>query len=140
MFRSVISVISGLAAWTVLWLSGNAALAAAMPEQFRADGTSDSLGILAMILALSLICSLIGGYTTAMFAKRDPMKHVWALAVLQLIIGILVQIQYLDVIPMAYHLAFLSLLIPGILAGGRLQVTRVARIGLVGEASTLDQS
>ena len=130
MFRSVIAVLSGFAAWTMLFLSGNAAVTAAMPEQFRADGTTDQPGILTLILLLSLISSVVAGYLTAMVAKREPMKHVWILGVLQLVIGILVQIQYLNIMPMWYHGVFLTLLIPGILAGGKLQTNRLARTGL----------
>ena len=50
MLRSILSVVLGVVTWTVLWLSTNAALAAALPEgTFREDGTTDSVGVLLAI-------------------------------------------------------------------------------------------
>ncbi len=128
MLRSVLSVIAGSAIWTVLWLTSNQAILAALPGYFRPDGTTDSTGVLLLILVLSVIYSVIAGFVTAAVAARSEMRHALALGILQLIFGIIAQSQFWDVMPLWYHLIFLALLIPGNLAGGKLRLTRKLKV------------
>ena len=129
MLRSVLSVAAGTIIWTVLWLSTNAALAAALPEGiFREDGTTDSAGVLLVILAASVLFSVVAGYATATLARSAEIKHALALGVLQLAIGVFVQLQYWDVMPLWYHVSFLGLLLPGNVFGGRLRLQRKLRV------------
>lgn len=128
MLRSVLSVIAGSAIWTVLWLTSNQAILAALPGYFRPDGTTDSTGVLFLILVLSVIYSVIAGFVTAAVAARSEMRHALALGILQLIFGIIAQSQFWDVMPLWYHLIFLALLIPGNLAGGKLRLTRKLKV------------
>ncbi len=62
---------------------------------------------------------------TARVARRAELRHALALGVVQLIIGILVQVQYWQVMPLWYHLSFLSLLLPGTVLGGRWRARQV---------------
>lgn len=127
MLRSISSVIAGFATWSLLWIASNGALAAALPDLFREDGTTESSGILACVLVVSVVCSLLAGYVTATTAKNSPMQKVWILALIQMAIGIAVQASYWSVIPLWYNLLFLALLVPMHVAGGNLRL-RTGRV------------
>ena len=124
MSRSILSVIGGFVLWTVLWLSSNGTLTAIMPRQFRADGSTENSVILALMLAMSVVFSIAAGYVAVLIARRSEMRHAWALGILQLVVGIFVQSQYWSVMPVWYHVIFLALLLPGILAGAKLRASR----------------
>lgn len=118
MVRSILSVFAGMVCWTVLWLGMGAALRAAMPTAFDANGMTQSNGILTLILVLSVAFSIIAGYITGVFARRREITHTLVLGVIQLGIGMLVQSSVWDQMPLWYHLSFLVLLIPGNVLGG----------------------
>ena len=124
MLRSTLAVIAGFVLWTVLWLAANAVMTAAMPDSFNEDGISDDNAIMIVSILLSVVFSVLGGYTTAMVAKVNEMKPVVILAVLELVVGIIVEISYWDVIPVWYHVTFLVLLVPSIVFGGRMALKR----------------
>ena len=130
MIRSILSVLAGFALWTVLSLASNAALAAAAPGAFREDGSTDSVGMLLLILVLSVVFSVIAGYVTALLAREKTKQHALALGLALLAVGIFVQIQYWDVMPVWYHLSFLALLVPGVLLGARTQRSRYAQVSV----------
>ena len=121
MIRSILSILAGFVLWTVLWLGSNAALAAMMPDAFREDGSTGSTGLLLLLLADSVLFSVVAGYVLAMIVRRSEIKHAAILGVIQLAVGIFVQSQYWDVMPLWYHLSFLALLAPGILVGAVLR-------------------
>lgn len=121
MIRGILSVITGFAVWTLLWLPSNALIRSLRPDDFRTDGSTENTGILAILVLLSFAFSVIAGYVTAAMARHSKPKHVWALGIVQLAVGIFVQAQFWTVLPMWYHLTFLGLLIPGVLLGGRLR-------------------
>lgn len=121
MGRNIAAVLAGFAAWSALWLASNGALLAALPDFFQEDGTTTNAGILTCVLGVSVLCSLLGGYVTAWVAKRNPKRLVWILAVIQLAIGIVVQVSYGEAIPLWYDILFIALLVPMHLAGGRLR-------------------
>ncbi|MCG8456449.1 MAG: hypothetical protein MI919_09215, partial [Holophagales bacterium] len=119
--RCIGDVFAGMVGWAVLWLGTNAALAAALPGSFREDGSTDSVGILLLILVASVVFSVAAGYLTALVARQKPVAHGLALGIVQLLIGIAVQMQYWQVMPLWYHLIFLTLLLPGNVAGAWLR-------------------
>lgn len=121
MLRSFLAVLAGMIAWPALFLGGNQALLALFPDRYRADSTTDDPVILLVTLALSVAASLLAGYVTAAAAGRRPFAHTLVLGLIQLAIGIFVQLQYWEAIPLWYHLIFLALLVPGHIAGGKLR-------------------
>ena len=130
MLRHIFAVLTGFAVWTVLWLAANATLQAAMPEAFREDGAMDETGLLVLSLFLSVVFSLLAGFTTASMSARNEMKPVVVLAVIQVLIGIVVEIGYWSAIPVWYHITFILFLAPAIIAGGKLAVGRKMRSSL----------
>ena len=124
MVKSVLAVIAGFALWSILWLGSNAAMAQVFASKFQEDGSTESGAILAAFLVISLSCSVLAGFLTARLANRAPMKHVLILGIIQVVIGIAVQAQYWELLPIWYHLIFLLLLLPGHLLGGQLCVDR----------------
>ena len=131
MVRNILSVLAGFAVWTVLWLASNAAMAAAVPSAFAEDGSTENAGILVLFLVFSVVFSIVAGYLCVMLARRKPMRLAWILGVLLLAVGLFVQLQFWDVMPLWYHLIFLALLLPGTLFGAKIQLGR-ARMVVVG--------
>ena len=124
MLRSTLAVIAGFALWTVLWLAANRALTAAMSDSFNEDGVTDNNVVMIVAILLSVIFSMLAGYTTATVAKVNEMKPVVVLAVIQVVIGTIKEISYWNVIPIWYHVILLVLLAPSIIIGGRLALRR----------------
>lgn len=122
MIRSIISVISGSALWTVLWLGYNAALKKIGILSF--DGTTrfDAAVPLCLLIAGSVVFSVVAGFVTTAFSRSNGLLHAWILAFLQLAFGIVAEVQYWHLLPFWYHALFLLLLVPATLLGGYLQV------------------
>jgi hypothetical protein len=134
MLRTILAVLVGVIIWTILWIGANAVLAAAMPGAFRPDGSIASNGLLAVILVLSGLISIAAGYSTARLASAHEVNHALALGGVLLLIGIFVQSQYWEVLPLWYHLTFLALLIPAAWLGGKLRLGQKMGIGFGAKA------
>lgn len=76
-----------------------------------------------MALSLSVICSFIAGFTTALIA-RENVKSTLILGILLFIVGLLVSISFWNYFPLWYHILFLSLLIPVTILGGKRKVEK----------------
>ena len=124
MFRSVLSVLTGILTWGVLCVSANAVLMAALPGAFHADGSTDSVPILVFFLFYLTSLSVLAGYLTATLAPRQKQLHVLVLALIQLAIGIVVQAISWNATPLWYHIPFLALVVPAHLYGGALAWSR----------------
>ena len=123
MGRAVFGVIAGYAVWTVLWLTGNNLIFAGAAESAAGGQRLENVGLLFGILALSVVCSLAAGAVTAAIAKSRARASVLIMAALLLVTGIGVQFSSWSLMPVWYHLAFLVLIVPVCLVGGRLVPT-----------------
>ncbi|NJN53145.1 MAG: hypothetical protein HC809_16695, partial [Gammaproteobacteria bacterium] len=113
MLRSVIAVIMAPIVWGVVMLPGNMLLLVLFPG---AD-VEPRVGYLVAALVGSVIYSLIAGVTTAFIIGRNAKLHgIWA-GIALLAVGVMVQVQAWDVLPLWYHLVFLTLLVPACVAG-----------------------
>jgi len=119
--RGLGAVLAGMFTWAILWVASNAALTAAFPASYAEDGSTRSVGLLLAMLVASVVYSILAGWVTASVAKEQILRHTLILGVVQLAIGIAVQMQYWDVMPLWYHLPFLALLLPGNVVGGLLR-------------------
>jgi hypothetical protein len=77
-------------------------------------------GALLALLFAAVIASLSAGYFAAMDNPSASMRTVLVLGVLLVALGAIVQSNYLYVMPLWYHVAFLALLLPACLAGAKL--------------------
>lgn len=125
MIKSTIAVVTGFIVWTVLFLGYNSVISIALPASFNSDGSTDSTGILILALTFSIVFSALSGLICSKLAKEGAFKSSIILGALLLGVGLIVQLQYWDQMPLWYHLSFLGLLIPGVLFGYRLINTPV---------------
>ena len=95
-----------------------------MPQSFDEHGNTENATVLVLILGLSVLFSVAAGYLLARIAGRFTMRFALALGMVQLVVGTLVQIQFWQLMPIWYHLSFLALLAPGILAGAKVATDR----------------
>jgi len=119
--RVVLGVIAGAVLWAVLWVGGTGAARAALPELLDPARRLDHAGALLGFIVYSVVLSVAAGYLAAAVAATRAMRAVWILAVLQLAIGVAVEISYWELMPVWYHLVFLALLVPATVYGGRLK-------------------
>ncbi len=117
MVRSIMSVVAGFLLWTVLWLGTNSLITVITPGSFNEDGSTDSALILAVILALSVVFSLVSGYVTALIKRSFSNVPVWGLGILLLAVGMFVQISFWAMFPLWYSICFLLFLVPATLLG-----------------------
>lgn len=122
--RAILAVLAGAVVWAVMWVGGTQAAQAAFPSVLSVGQPVSSTPALLGLIVYSVALSVLAGYVTASVAARDPMPAVWALAVLQLAIGIGVEASAWGLTPVWYHLVFLALIVPATVYGGRLRVRR----------------
>lgn len=118
MKSSILAVVAGFALWSVLWLGGGAALRAVSPGAYDDAGMTGNTVQLALVLALSVVCSLASGFVAGRMTAccAQPVK---VLAGLLLVVGLVVQISVWDQMPLWYHAGFLLLLVPMTLFGSQ---------------------
>ncbi len=119
MVKVVIAVVAGYAAWTVLWLGGNAALFAEAAEVVGAGEAYTEAGPLVGALVLSVVCSVVAGLLCAKLAGERAKGALTTLAALLLATGLGVQGGVWDLMPVWYHVTFLALLVPVVVVCGR---------------------
>lgn len=120
MLRSISAVVTGFILWTVLWLGSNSLLSVITPGSYNEDGSTDSQLLMLLILVISVLLSLLAGYVTARIVGTSTSGPIWALGIVLLAVGLFVQISFWALFPLWYHILFLGLLIPAVLAGSRL--------------------
>lgn len=110
MTRSILAVVSGYAVWTILWLAGGEAIRAAWPDAFPEQGPWMATIPVAVLLALSVVCSVVAGATTGLIG-RGKARLVLITGVLLLVTGIGVQASVWSWMPLWFHLPFLLLIL-----------------------------
>lgn len=116
--KRVFAVLAGLVAWTILWISANQGLLAALPEHVQVGEPIRHVGVLLFLIVYSAILSVLAGWITARVGER-AMEPVWALALVLLAFGIFFQATSWSLFPLWYHLIFLGLVVPMTVVGGR---------------------
>ncbi len=120
MTRLVMAVILGYAAWTVLWLGGNAVFFGETASAIDVGNAFTKRMPLVGSIGLSLGCSVVAGFVSASVAPHRARPAVMTTALLLLATGIGVQAGVWTLMPVWYHVAFLLMLIPFVCTGGRL--------------------
>ncbi len=120
MMRSILGVVAGYAAWTVIFLGSSAGIRSVMSSVHDEAGLTSNVAALSAYLAMSVVASLLAGFTTARIADAPKVRWVWITAIALLATGIPVQVSAWDELPIWYNVLFLVLLVPVTLKGGRL--------------------
>ncbi len=129
MLRSILAVIAGSITWMVTALGMDLIMMSLFPQLYGEGGKVVSVPLLLFSGFYSLLFSVLGGYVTALIARRSELAHVFILGVLQLVMGIVATIKMWDTAPVWYHVIFLTLLIPANLLGGQLRLMQKYRAG-----------
>lgn len=122
--RLVLAVLAGAALWAVLWIAGTRGAETALPGLVAPGRPLAHTGVLLGFIAYSGVLSVLAGYVTGTVAGGRPMPAVWTLAALQLILGIIAEASYWSLMPVWYHLVFLTLIVPATGYGGALRARR----------------
>ena len=123
--RSISAVLTGAVVWAVLWLGMNQGLIAISPGTFAVEPITSAGGLLGLWGAC-LVISILAGYLTAVISRTREVRHASVLGAIQLGLGIFFQVQYWHVMPVWYHVLFLSSLFPAHAYGGVLRRSRQA--------------
>lgn len=86
-----------------------------------------SPGLNLLALSYRMVYSVLGGYITARLARRSPMRHVWVLAILGLVMstaGAIAAITMADLGPNWYPIALAVTAVPTVWLGGVLYLRR----------------
>lgn len=123
MGRIILGVIAGYIVWSIVWVGVDAIIRMLWTSYNESvQAMTFSSGMLVVPLFLSIVCSLLAGYTAAALARENA-KSTLILGILLLLTGIMVQAGVWNQIPLWYHLTFLVLLIPMTMIGGKLRQT-----------------
>lgn len=123
--RKILAVVGGFALWSILWLLLGQSLAASGMLAPPGQPVTASLPLLVLLVG-SVAFSLLAGYAAAAIARRRTFRVAVVLGVVLLGVGIAVQAQYWQLMPLWYHAAFLACLLPACVAGARLRSPRTA--------------
>jgi len=119
--RAIFAVIAGAVVWAALWVGGTQAAGAAFPTVLPAGQPVNDAAVLLGLIAYSMALSILAGYVTAAVASTRPIPAVWALALLQLALGIGFEASAWSLTPVWYHVVFLLSIVPATVYGGRLR-------------------
>lgn len=123
MGRTIGAVVAGAVVWAVIWIGGNAGLAAALPDIVVMGEPLTHVPTLVGLVLFGAALSVLAGYTTAAVKGADPMGAVRALAGLQLALGLFFEVTSWALLPVWYHIVFLAMIVPATLWGGSLKAT-----------------
>lgn len=135
MLRIILGVIAGFIVWSIVWIGMDALLSAISPDWFgrifaefqiavsRNETFMPPVSVSIYLIFQGVLCSLVSGFTAAAIAK-EKRKSTLALGVLLLVMGIFVEAINWKYFPIWYHAAFLLLLIPATVLGGKLKTER----------------
>lgn len=128
MIRSILAIIVGSVVWMATALGTDVLLRSLAPAWFGENGKVESVPVLLFMMFYSLLFSVLGGYVTALIAKRQELKHAFILGLLQFAMGLVATVQFYDTAPLWYHVLFLTLLIPANVFGGQLRVAQKRKL------------
>jgi hypothetical protein len=118
MARSILAIVTGFIAIAVLAFGTDAAMRAAMPGAFGADGRVNGVGLLLFTQLYVFVYATAGCYLAAWIAGRKPMLHALILGVLGLVFNVIGTVAMWNTAPAWYHILALLLVMPAAWLGG----------------------
>ena len=120
LFKSIRAVAIGFLFIGGLSFAADAVVRKFVPNAFI-GGRTDSIPVLILTIVYVAMFSIVGSFTTAHLAPREPMKHAVFLGVLGLIFSAIGAVLVWGNAPVWYHVVSLALVIPYAWIGGRLR-------------------
>lgn len=118
MFRAVVT---GFVVWIVLWVVAGRVVVAVFPQEFDPlTKTTGSAGMQLLRIFISVVVSLVAGWTAAAVARRRARRAALILGALVLAVGAFFEIGRWSLAPPWAHVVFLALLLPAIRIGALL--------------------
>ena len=118
--KIVIGVIVGFIVWTALRFGAVGVVYAAFPDGFDEAGAPTNLTASLLVLFSTLPVSVVAGWVCARLGRPHARAAGGVLVGVQVVIGGLVQLGYLDLLPWWWHALFFVQLVVGLLVGGAL--------------------
>jgi hypothetical protein len=122
MIQNILAVLAGNIGWTLLWLSCNAALRSAGLLPAAANRQVETATPLLILIIASVLFSIAAGFVSSALAASTSYWPAIVSCAIQLTLGILFQTQAWKLMPVWYHLSFLSLVVPMTLFGAWLRL------------------
>lgn len=134
MVKIVLGVIVGFITWSIFWLGSDQVLQIASPSWYGAHQQAFELAvanrepfnanstILILHIIRSIIASLMAGFLAAVVSGENR-RSPFALGIVLLVVGIVVEAFAWPYAPVWYHVIFIALLLPMTIFGGKLKRT-----------------
>lgn len=132
MGRSILAVLLGYIAALVLLAFAYLGLAKWFPGDVPRYGSPLVIQAVAAVTVLCICFGAVGGWITARVAGRLPSRHVLALTIMTVVLGLLKPLLAPGAEPLASHLAFLA----GLVAGMLIAASIAAKPSKLGESAT----
>jgi len=100
MLRSVLAVLSGPVVFGLISVPTNWVIVKLFPQHFDEQWNTKNPGMLVVLVSLTILFAGAAGFVGGMIAKENVILHVATMCVLQLGIGVAVQRQYWDSLPL----------------------------------------
>ncbi|MEW6051518.1 MAG: hypothetical protein AB1644_10710 [Candidatus Zixiibacteriota bacterium] len=127
MVRSILAVAAGYLVMAVLTLIFFAALGILVPEHFGVGMDKGNLFPLQpwplVILGTGLVFAAAGGNVTVLIARQTPGQHIYWLAAVIVVMGLVSAFAARGVQPLWYQVALVIVGIIGVMIGGALRRT-----------------
>ena len=121
MWQSILAVIAAPIAYG-LCLPLNQIVFKSFPDKFDDKGITTDSGLLVLLLLMSFVYLAFSGYVSGWIAPGNYRNIFWIVAGVQLAIGLFVQSQFWNLLPLWYHLGFLFAVPVMVFLGMRLRV------------------
>ncbi|HEU4628731.1 MAG TPA: hypothetical protein VFS08_03270 [Gemmatimonadaceae bacterium] len=123
MLRSVLAIVVGYLASAVLVLIGFTVLGRLAPSAVSLAGLAAERrpGIVFGVLLMDAVIAVVGGYVTALIARRAPIGHAFALGALMLLLGIVTSWVSPEREPTWYAIWMPIVVLPAAVIGGMIR-------------------
>ncbi len=128
MVRSIASVLVGYVVMSTLSVLRLGIINQNFPRVFPEADSFPSTGWVVLFLFSDFVFAVIGGFTTATIAIEEKEKHVIALAIMVLVMGVASVATMPDTQPAWYKIVLILLGLAGVRIGGNLAIRRRASV------------
>jgi hypothetical protein len=130
MIRSILAVLAGIVVLTVLSFAIEAVadplllklFPQALPDQ---TALSYNLPVSLFTLAYTALSIAVGGYVTALLARRLPVRHAVIMGAIEVVFTAGAMLSFRDQAPLRNWILAMAIAVPAAWSGGRIRARRV---------------